>query len=145
MKEDKIVKIIPILELGENPQLDKEMKGSSTHPEHYRTPHGDFFVCEKNPQSLYYKSFQLSYPSERHAVEGLKKGIITQLEYTHMVDALIKKKCPPHSTNLGGLISIHGEIPQDKKIKRGCIVIKNEYIDELWPLISKETQVHIEW
>ncbi|MBI2609019.1 MAG: L,D-transpeptidase [Deltaproteobacteria bacterium] len=145
LKEGEVVKKIPILELGENPREDKEIKGSDSHPEHYRTPHGDFFVCHKNPKSRYYKAFQLSYPSERHAEKALKKGIITQIEYTQIMDALLNKKCPPHSTNLGGLIAVHGEIPEDKKFKRGCIVIKNEHIDELWPLISQETQVHIEW
>src|SRR3989338_9415358 len=144
-KGDNLEKTYSILELGQNPEEDKVKKGSPEEPEHYRTPHGEFFICQTNPSSQYYKSFQLSYPSENHARAALRDGIVSQVDYTRILNALVHKKCPPHDTPLGGLVSIHGEIPKDKPFKRGCVVLKNADIDELWSKIKLGSLVQIEW
>ena len=144
-KGDHLEKTYSILELGQNPEEDKVKKGSPEEPEHYRTPHGEFFICQTNPSSQYYKSFQLSYPSENHARAALRDGIVSQVAYTRILNALVHKKCPPHDTPLGGLVSIHGEIPKDKPFKRGCVVLKNADIDELWAVLGLNSKVVIEW
>jgi hypothetical protein len=122
--------------LGPNPRGDKYYKGDG------RTPEGDYFICSKNGASNYYKSFGISYPSLRHAENGLHSGVITYNDYCEIVQANDAMKMPPANTALGGLIMIHGG-GSYKDWTLGCVAVQNSAMDELFAVVGVGTPVTI--
>lgn len=116
---------------------DKVQQGDS------RTPLGEFYICQKNTQSQYYKSLGLSYPDIPHAQAGLENGIIGQEDYNRIVSAIEQGITPPWDTALGGEIMIHGERNM-QDWSQGCITISNEDIDAIWPLVEVGTAVIVQ-
>lgn len=129
-------------------------KRKQTIYHNWSTPEGDFFVCKKAKTKRYYKFLAISYPNYHAAEYGLRKKIINNNQYAHIIDNLNNKKCPPWNTKLGGSIGIHGE----KKISvslltfsigkkfnwtRGCISLNNDDMDELYELVKTGTRVII--
>lgn len=113
---------------------DKEVSGDR------KTPEGEFYVCVKNPKSRFVLSLGLSYPSYEDARRGLRDGLITQAEYSHIVSELNMKRQPPWNTKLGGEVMIHG-VRQGGRATAGCIALENDDIRELYPRIPKGTKV----
>jgi hypothetical protein len=79
-----------------------------------------------------------------------------------MKEALRGGRCPPWSTALGGAIGIHGIEPGMNGLVRlwtslsrvaglhkrigfteGCVILSNEDVDRLWPLVRVGTPVTI--
>jgi murein L,D-transpeptidase YafK len=98
--------------LGLRPEGAKQYEGD------YRTPEGHYFLAERNPNSNYFLSIQISYPNERDAYKARK----------------FKQKP-------GGLIMIHGlpNVPsrpldyyQRVDWTDGCIALNNSDMVEVW-------------
>lgn len=131
-------------DLGYNFFSDKERRGSSGDPDHWRTPEGEFFVAGKNPNSQFYKAFVLNYPNAEDAARGLEDGLITQDQYDSIVSAERRFDMPPMNTQLGGWIEIHGDGTGERSNwTQGCVAIQNVQMDRLWDIIQVGTPVLI--
>lgn len=93
------------VQLGENPVGRKTRHGDS------RTPEGEYFICDHRP-STYYRALWISYPNLDDARAGLEAGLITRKQFEGIAAALEKGNCPPQDTKLGGLLLIHGQLPE---------------------------------
>lgn len=124
---------------------DKRRKGDK------RTPEGEFYICSLNHSERFYKFMGISYPSLRHAKEGLIRGIITQSEYNEIASTIAERQQPPWDTALGGAIGIHGRLtdaavkltPRPENWTDGCIALNNQDIDEIFSVVSLGTPVYI--
>lgn len=123
--------------LGFDPEGDKARQGDG------RTPEGSFYVCVKNSKSRYYRSLGLSYPSEGHAVRGLRGGIITRAQHDQIMSALEAKARPPWDTALGGEIFIHGHGSRSDWTL-GCVALEDGDMKELFDATPKGTPVVVE-
>ena len=132
---DTLMRIYPV-NLGPDPLNDKIKQGDG------RTPEGQFYVCNKNPRSKYYKALGLSYPSKEDALRGLRSGLITKRQYEEIIWAIDHGKRPPWFTRLGGAVCIHGGgIGWDWT--RGCIALRNADVQELFEVVPVGTPVTI--
>jgi murein L,D-transpeptidase YafK len=97
-----------------------------------RTPIGDYLLDWRNPNSAYYKSIHISYPSERDKLVSRALGY----------------------SNPGGAIMIHGlpNYVQSESLRRqylgrdwtqGCIAVQNHEMDEIWQLVRDGTPINI--
>lgn len=132
-------------DLGYNTFADKERRGSTRFRDHWRTPEGQFYVVRKNPNSQFYKAFVINYPTASDAERGRKNGLISEAEYTAIVEADKQFRMPPMNTELGGWIEIHGDgTGRATNWTQGCIAIPNHIIDALWDEVKVGTPVLIE-
>lgn len=139
-----LVRSFPV-DLGPNPYADKVQRGSLANPDDWRTPEGVFYVAAKNARSRYYKALVLNYPTADHALRGLQEGRISPAEYRAIVEAEAAFRMPPMNTALGGWIEIHGQgTGQQVNWTQGCVALRNEDMDALWPLVVVGTPVLIE-
>lgn len=109
--------------LGRQPVGPKQRQGD------HKTPEGSYLLDFRNPRSQYYKSFHISYPSQRDLAAARRRGL-----------------------NPGGDIMLHGlprgyewldkTQPMDDWTE-GCIAVTNEEMDELWTLLSDGTPIDI--
>jgi murein L,D-transpeptidase YafK len=134
--DKKLIRTYPIA-LGFTPKGDKEIEGDG------KTPEGNFYIFTKNPNSAFYLSLGVSYPSIDDAQRGLKEKIITQEEHDLIVKAINAKEMPPQNTALGGEIYIHGG-GKDSDWTAGCAALVNEDMKELFDAIEIGTEVKIE-
>jgi len=132
----KLIRTYPIA-LGFTPKGDKETEGDG------KTPEGDFYIFTKNPQSAFYLSLGVSYPSIDDAKRGLKEQIITQVEHDLIVKAINAKEMPPQNTALGGEIYIHGG-GNGLDWTAGCAALSNDDMKEIFDAIPIGTEVKIE-
>ncbi len=116
------------------------------------TPVGEYRICEIDTVSKYYKFFKINYPNLNDAVEGLRKGLITQSQFDKLKFEFYYGQCSTSQTNLGGNIGIHGigelnsifkYLPFVYNWTDGSIAISNENIDELYSVVKKGTKVVI--
>ncbi|MGI8470498.1 MAG: L,D-transpeptidase family protein [Pyrinomonadaceae bacterium] len=133
---DNLVKTYKIA-LGFAPVGNKEIQGDG------KTPEGEFYIFAKNPNSKFYLSLGLSYPSIENAARGLQAEIISQEEYEAIVTAIENKQKPPQNTKLGGEIYIHGG-GTENDWTRGCVALSNEDIKELFAALPVGATVKIE-
>ncbi len=139
----KLTERFPI-DLGYNFLEDKLHRSNPENPREWRTPEGVFFICAKNPRSIFYRALLLNYPTSEDARRGLRDSLITEATYRAIVRAEERFQAPPMDTPLGGFIEIHGAgSGMRKDWTRGCIALKNVHIDRLWPLVSVGTPVLI--
>lgn len=112
---EKIIKSYNI-SIGRNPIGHKEFEGDK------KTPEGNYFINDKNPNSGYYKNLGVSYPNEKDIENAKSIG-----------------KSP------GGQIKIHGLKNGLGWISRfhllldwtaGCIAVTNKDIDEIYDIIE---------
>jgi murein L,D-transpeptidase YafK len=122
--------------LGLSPVGDKVRSGD------HRTPEGDFYIFIKNPQSAFYLSLGVSYPSNDHAQRGLQDGLITKAQYDQIAIANRLRKTPPQRTKLGGDIFIHG-YGTGRDWTWGCVALENEDMKELYDAIPVGATVRI--
>ena len=126
---DTLVKTYAVV-FGGNPVEDKEKEGDR------RTPEGVFGVRDKYPHRNWSKFIWIDYPnaaSWEKFNQQKAAGIIKEGE------------------TIGGEIGIHG-VPEGKDNmideKRnwtlGCISMKNADINEIYPYITKQTQITIQ-
>ncbi len=116
------------------------------------TPLGEYFICDIDSNTNYYKFLHLNYPSEKDAVEALRRGIITTKEFKEIVEAYKNGDCPPADTELGSNIGIHGigkydlifrNLPFAFNWTNGSIAVSNEDMDELVKVVKIGTPVII--
>jgi len=119
---DKLIKTYSI-SLGRNPKGDKEFEGDK------KTPEGQYFINDKNPNSGYYKNLGISYPNNQDIEKADKLG-----------------------KNPGGQIKIHGLKKGLGWIGKthllmdwtaGCIGLTNNEIDDLYEVIKIGTPIEI--
>lgn len=110
--------------LGPNPVGHKEEEGDG------RTPEGRYVIDKHNPDSEYYRSLHISYPSKADIARAKKAG-----------------RSP------GGDIFIHGQ-PNGKEWQtwkytnahdwtHGCVAVENKEMNEIWSLVPDGTPVVI--
>lgn len=92
-------------------QLGRRPVGPKTRQGDFRTPEGKYFICAHRP-STFYRALWISYPNIHDARAGLKAGLISSRQYEETAAALKKGKCPPQNTALGGLLLLHGQLPE---------------------------------
>lgn len=119
-----------------------ELEGDKERERDKRTPEGEFYVCKKVPNSQYHLALALNYPTIEDAERGLRDGLITQAQYNGIVAANERGEMPNWYTPLGGEIEIHG-YRQPTDATRGCIGMRNEDIELLYSLVSKNDKVLI--
>lgn len=109
--------------LGKNPKGHKRKKGDE------RTPEGRYVLDWRNPDSNFYKSIHISYPSARDLASAKARGV-----------------------NPGGMIMIHGfpnnmdwakAILKDWNWTDGCIAVSNQEMDEIWLAVRDGTPIEI--
>ncbi|RKT45199.1 L,D-transpeptidase family protein [Thiocapsa rosea] len=112
--------------LGGSPDGHKFREGDQ------RTPIGDYLLNWRNPNSNFYKSIHISYPSERDKLVSRSLGY----------------------SNPGGMIMIHG-LPnyiQSEALRQqyanrdwtqGCIAVQNHEMDEIWAMVRDGTPIKI--
>jgi murein L,D-transpeptidase YafK len=112
--------------LGGSPDGHKYREGDQ------RTPIGDYQLNWRNPNSNFYKSIHISYPSERDKLVSRSMGY----------------------SNPGGMIMIHG-LPnyiQSEDLRKqyasrdwtqGCIAVQNHEMDEIWQMVRDGTPIRI--
>jgi hypothetical protein len=112
------------IELGSNWIGNKQYKGDNA------TPEGSYFILQKlnAKETKYHKALLLNYPNEadkKRFIEGKQNGTL------------------PESSDIGGLIEIHGGGGKGFHWTNGCIALKNEDIDRVFAFTSKGTPVII--
>ncbi len=124
----QLVKEYPIA-LGGNPLDDKLVQGDQC------TPEGEFRIVSKYPHKSWEKFIWIDYPNQ----ESWRKHKAAKQNGTISKNAKI-----------GGEIGIHG-VPDDMNalidIRQnwtlGCISLKNDDVNEIYPYINKETKITI--
>ncbi len=122
--------------LGFAPDGDKAIEGDG------RTPEGNFYIFTKNPESRFFLSLGVSYPSREDAERGLAEGLISDEEHRSIVSAIDEKRMPAQKTKLGGEIYIHGGGGQNDWTE-GCVALKNSEMQALFDAIPVGTPVTI--
>lgn len=122
IKDKEILKSFGIA-LGQRPEGRKLFEGDN------RTPEGRYILYERNPNSKYFLSIQISYPNEQDKQRAQELGV------------------PP-----GGMIMIHGQ-PNELKYSEvhyknndwteGCIAVSNSAMLDIWFLTGKNTPIEI--
>ncbi|WP_419661386.1 YkuD domain protein [Desulfosarcina variabilis str. Montpellier] len=109
--------------LGGAPEGDKLEEGD------WRTPEGRYIIDWRNPNSRFYKSLHISYPSSVDKKESAAQGV-----------------------DPGGMIMIHGYPPEaktnpdkykDQDWTNGCIALENKDMDILWVAVDDGTPIEI--
>lgn len=124
-----IIKDYPVV-FGGNPIDDKLMQGDNC------TPEGTFYTNSKYPHKSWSKFIWLNYPTK----DSWKKHNKAKSGGTI-----------PANAKIGGEIGIHGvpdgfdsAIDYKQNWTLGCISMKNTDVNELYPLISKYTEIIIQ-
>lgn len=122
LSDDQVVRSYRI-SLGKTPEGHKLYEGDS------RTPEGTYTLDYRNPNSEFYKSIRISYPSPKDRKQAESWGL-----------------------SPGGNIMIHG-LPNDVgdlafayrglDWTDGCIAVTNEEMDEIWQLVDVGTPIRI--
>lgn len=103
------------IRIGRGGYLPKEREGDG------KVPEGTYFLDVKNPQSKFYKSIRVSYPNK----EDIKRAELGGYDP-------------------GGKIYIHGYPKFGSAFlkgnwSKGCIVVENWEMEEIWNNISEES------
>lgn len=111
--------------LGRQPTGHKQKEGDS------RTPEGTYILDWRNPNSRFYRSIHVSYPTIQQTRSAEEAGV-----------------------SPGGAIMIHGQpnewgerirLTFDKKDwTEGCIAVENQDMLEIWDLVKDGTPITIE-
>ncbi len=110
--------------LGFNPIGHKEQEGDG------KTPEGNYFISHKNPQSQFYLSLKISYPSLDDKKNATKKGV-----------------SPGGDIMIHGLGKKFGHIGQSHTSNDwtlGCVALTNEEIKEIYNSVKVGTHIEIQ-
>ena len=109
--------------LGIRPTGDKESEGD------FRTPEGNYLLDTRNPNSDFFLSIHISYPSRQDTQQARAKGL------------------PP-----GGAIMIHGQPNSPTRSEayyrtqdwtNGCIAVSNSDMIDIWLMTPDNTPIEI--
>jgi murein L,D-transpeptidase YafK len=121
-RDDRIVRIFRI-SLGANPVGHKQQEGDE------RTPEGWYTLDYRKSDSVAYRAFHISYPNADDRARAKAAGV-----------------------RPGGSIMVHGQwdgfgwlgwLFQNYDWTDGCIGLRNEDIDALWPIVGWNTPIQI--
>ncbi|MEJ2172408.1 MAG: L,D-transpeptidase family protein [Woeseiaceae bacterium] len=110
--------------LGIRPEGDKEREGD------FRTPEGEYRLDTRNPNSEYFLSIRVSYPSPDDVRDALSKGV-----------------------DPGGAIMIHGQPNEPTRSEayyrtqdwtNGCIAVSNSDMIDIWLMTDDNTPIEIQ-
>jgi len=120
---DELLKTYRI-SLGKQPDGHKTREGDS------RTPEGIYTLDWRNPNSRFYRSIHISYPSKTDNRNARERG-----------------------DSPGGAIMIHGQpsswVEKTKLLFKGddwtegCIAVQNHEMDEIWEAVEDGTTIEI--
>ena len=109
--------------LGKDPTGHKRQQGDN------RTPEGRYLLDWRNPQSRFYRSIHISYPSPADVAQARSRGV-----------------------SPGGDIMIHG-LPNGMEVigathakwdwTNGCIAVTNGEMDTIWARVDNGTPIEI--
>lgn len=108
-----------------------------------KTPEGQYYICNKDPENRFHLFLQINYPSPDDAKRGAVQQIIKPGEETKIEAAWEKNACPPTDTALGGPLGIHGFGAESSWTTDGSISMHNIHIEELFWNIATGTSVAI--
>ena len=109
--------------MGENPRGHKRKAADE------RTPEGSYLLDWRNPESSFYKSIHISYPSGKDLAAAKARG-----------------------EDPGGMIMIHGlpnkfdwaeKVLEGWNWTDGCIAVTNREMDEIWLAVRDGTPIEI--
>ncbi len=109
--------------LGIRPTGDKESEGD------FRTPEGGYLLDMRNPNSDFFLSIHISYPSRQDAQQARAMGV------------------PP-----GGAIMIHGQPNTPSRSEayyrtqdwtNGCVAVSNSDMIDIWLMTTNDTPIEI--
>jgi murein L,D-transpeptidase YafK len=121
--QGRTIKSYPI-SLGSDPVGHKVKQGDG------RTPEGRYLISGRNPNSSYYLSLRISYPSARDQAQAAKSGL-----------------------DPGGDIMIHGlpnglgwigRLHRLMDWTQGCLAVTNREMDDLWRAVPDGTPIILE-
>ncbi len=136
MKGTEVQSFYPVI-IGQREGFDKVQEGDMV------TPEGEFYICEKRLHDRFHKSLDVSYPMIEDAERGYRDGLITEAQRNSIIEAINKGEKPNWYTALGGAILIHGEAKNGLNYTAGCIQMKNDDIDKIWPVVEKGCRLFI--
>jgi murein L,D-transpeptidase YafK len=122
LRNSEVIGSYPI-KLGLDPNGPKMREGD------FRTPEGRYRLTRRNPNSDFFLSIQISYPSESDLQRARRNGWAP-----------------------GGLIMIHGlpnkprhplEYYERRDWTDGCIAVSNSDMVEIWLLTGQDTPIEI--
>jgi hypothetical protein len=136
--------------LGQEPFGPKQRQGDN------KTPEGVYKIIQKSRGPFYgdYSQYlgvawmRLNYPNNADAINGFKKGLITEAQKNAIIKANNEGKEPPKNTTLGGGIGIHGwygSWPGDDRqnLTWGCISMQNKDLDDIYGRVPLGTTIII--
>jgi murein L,D-transpeptidase YafK len=139
-----------IIALGQSPLGHKVQQGDN------HTPEGMYKIIQKSRGPFYGDAsayfgvawMRLNYPNNADAVNGFKKGLITEAQKNAIVKANNAGKEPPKNTKLGGGIGIHGwngSWPDDdqQNLTWGCISVQNDELNDLYKKVPVGSSILI--
>jgi len=109
--------------LGMQPVGDKEREGD------FRTPEGTYLLDRRNPNSEYFLSIHISYPSNSDSLQARERGL-----------------------DPGGAIMIHGQPNEPTRSEtyyltqdwtNGCIAVSNSDMIDIWLMTPDNTPIEI--
>jgi murein L,D-transpeptidase YafK len=121
-KQDELLRSYNIA-IGKATEGHKEREGD------HKTPEGVYKIIKKNPKSRYHRALKISYPNKTDIDNASKRGL-----------------------KPGGDIMIHGMEPSYwwvtpkhklQDLTRGCIVVTNSEIEEIYESTPVDTTVEI--
>lgn len=108
-----------------------------------KTPEG-WYRTSNDPYSSWYRAIAIHYPNANDAAHGLATKRISKRTYRRIVRALERRRKPPQTTALGGLILIHGNgSPRSKDWTLGCVGMTNRDIDRLRSTLPRHMRTNI--
>jgi hypothetical protein len=132
---ERLIKAYPAA-LGFDAIGDKQKRND------YRTPEGEFYLCEHKANSRFFRALRLSYPNAEDATRGLRQGLIDKATHDRIQRAIRRRRQPPQDTPLGGDIMIHGG-GIESNWTWGCVALENQNIKELFDFLRPGTPVTI--
>ncbi len=109
--------------LGGTPVGPKARQGD------HKTPEGNYVLDRRNPQSQFYKSIHISYPTAEQAAAARRARV-----------------SPGGDIFIHGLGKRYGWVGAAHRLKDwtdGCIAVTNEEMDEIWRLVADGTPIEI--
>jgi hypothetical protein len=116
--------------------------GDKQKRDDYRTPEGEFYLCEHKANSRFFRALRLSYPNAEDAARGLRQGLIDRATHNRIVRAIRRRRVPPQDTRLGSDIMIHGG-GIGHNWTWGCVALDNHAIKELFDFVKPGTRVTV--
>jgi len=129
----------------------------------YETPAGEYYICQKNPNSRYTLFLGLSWPNIADANRAIELGSrLSAYDYRRIVAANVLRQQPPWDTPLGGTYGIHGAptymkyavdrmergnpdliYVTKKDNTRGCVAVEHRFLRFLFARVDEGTPVLI--